>query len=229
MSTVMDDLWSARFRFTMWWEVEVLAVEAVDPGRGVALRRMTYPPTPEQVAYRERTTDHDVAAFVDCLQAQLSGSDLAGWIHRGLTSSDVTDTVLHYTVAESLRVISDLLDSTSQDYHRIEGARWACRVGKIAGAVGAYGNLDPAVEEYVCAALDLEPVPGTQVISRDRIAEAIFALALVSGDSRWVCPALEDVSLWHERDISHSSVERIMLPHAFASAYAALTDKQAVR
>lgn len=27
-------------------------------------------------------------------------------------------------------------------------------------------------------------------------------------------PALEDVSLWHERDISHSSVERIILPDA---------------
>ena len=25
-------------------------------------------------------------------------------------------------------------------------------------------------------------------------------------------PALEDVALWHERDISHSSVERIILP-----------------
>ena len=27
--------------------------------------------------------------------------------------------------------------------------------------------------------------------------------------------ALEDVALWHERDISHSSVERIILPDAF--------------
>ena len=28
--------------------------------------------------------------------------------------------------------------------------------------------------------------------------------------------ALEDVALWHERDISHSSVERIILPDSFA-------------
>ena len=27
-------------------------------------------------------------------------------------------------------------------------------------------------------------------------------------------PALEDVALWHERDISHSSVERIIAPDA---------------
>ena len=30
----------------------------------------------------------------------------------------------------------------------------------------------------------------------------------------YVVPALEDIGLWHERDISHSSVERIILPDA---------------
>jgi adenylosuccinate lyase len=31
----------------------------------------------------------------------------------------------------------------------------------------------------------------------------------------YVIPALENISLWQERDISHSSVERIILPDAF--------------
>jgi adenylosuccinate lyase len=31
-----------------------------------------------------------------------------------------------------------------------------------------------------------------------------------------VVPAMENVALWHERDISHSSVERVLLPDAFA-------------
>ena len=31
----------------------------------------------------------------------------------------------------------------------------------------------------------------------------------------YVNPAFEDIALWHERDISHSSVERIILPDAF--------------
>ena len=30
----------------------------------------------------------------------------------------------------------------------------------------------------------------------------------------WLVPALEDVALWHERDISHSSVERVIAPDA---------------
>ncbi|HSO96110.1 MAG TPA: adenylosuccinate lyase [Acidimicrobiia bacterium] len=35
----------------------------------------------------------------------------------------------------------------------------------------------------------------------------------------YVVAALEDVALWHERDISHSSVERIVLPDAFQLAH----------
>ncbi|EJP75913.1 MULTISPECIES: adenylosuccinate lyase [Campylobacter] len=34
----------------------------------------------------------------------------------------------------------------------------------------------------------------------------------------YVTPALENVALWHERDISHSSVERFILPDAFVTA-----------
>jgi adenylosuccinate lyase len=34
----------------------------------------------------------------------------------------------------------------------------------------------------------------------------------------WAVAGLEDVALWHERDISHSSVERVVLPDAFLVA-----------
>lgn len=39
----------------------------------------------------------------------------------------------------------------------------------------------------------------------------------------FVNPALENVALWHERDISHSSVERFILPDAFITADFMLT------
>ena len=38
----------------------------------------------------------------------------------------------------------------------------------------------------------------------------------------YLTPALENVALWHERDISHSSVERVILPDAFTLADYAL-------
>ncbi len=148
---------------------------------------------------------------------------------------------------------------------RLRRAREVVSVGKISGPVGTYSNVDPRVEEYVCATLGLTPAPASsQVIQRDRHAEYVGALALVAssldrfatevrhlartevrevqepfaegqkGSSAMphkrnpvVCErisglarvirgnlqaALEDVALWHERDISHSSVERVILP-----------------
>ena len=35
----------------------------------------------------------------------------------------------------------------------------------------------------------------------------------------WLVPALENVALWHERDISHSSAERIIFPDATTTLY----------
>jgi adenylosuccinate lyase len=158
-----------------------------------------------------------------------------------------------------------------RDRRRLQAARAAVAVGKLSGAVGTYSNIDPAVEDHVCHALGLTPVPATQVIARDRHAELLWACAAVGatveligtevrhlartevgeaeeafgsgqkGSSAmphkrnpilserlcglarvlrgYLSAGLEDVALWHERDISHSSVERVILPDACLLAY----------
>ncbi len=158
-----------------------------------------------------------------------------------------------------------------RDRGRLRAARNMVAVGKLSGAVGTYSNIDPSVEAHVCAALGLTPVPATQVISRDRHAELLWACASVgatiemmgteirhlartevgeveeafgsgqkgsssmphkrnpilserlSGLARvlrgYLGAGLEDVALWHERDISHSSVERVVLPDACLLTY----------
>ena len=83
-----------------WREVEVAACEELalllGAGNGPTeadlegIRRATF--TVEAVNERERTTDHDMAAFVDVLAA--SAGEAGRWIHFGLTSSDVLDTAL---------------------------------------------------------------------------------------------------------------------------------------
>jgi adenylosuccinate lyase len=158
-----------------------------------------------------------------------------------------------------------------RDRERLRRAGEGIAVGKLSGAVGTYSNVDPAVEEHVCAALGLRPVPATQVIARDRHAEYLFAAASagatveavateirhlqrtevgeveepfgtgqkgssamphkrnpvtaerLAGLARllrgYLGAGLENVALWHERDISHSSVERVALPDASLLAY----------
>ncbi len=155
----------------------------------------------------------------------------------------------------------------ARDKARLERAREAVSVGKVAGPVGTYASVDPFVEEHVCTSLGLTPAEAaTQVLQRDRHAEWLSALAITAstlekiateirhlqrtevreaeepfregqkGSSAMphkrnpimcericglarvvraaVVPGLENVALWHERDISHSSAERVFLPDA---------------
>jgi adenylosuccinate lyase len=150
---------------------------------------------------------------------------------------------------------------------RLVTARDEVSTCAISGAIGTFANIDPRVEAYVAAKLDLKPEPiSTQVIPRDRHAAFFAMLGVVAssverlateirhlqrtevmeaeeffsegqkGSSAMphkrnpvlaenltglarmvrssVTPALEDVALWHERDISHSSVERMIGPDA---------------
>ena len=86
-------LWTDEARMSAWRDVEVAACEAMEgpaPEELEAIRAATF--TVEAVNERERTTDHDVAAFVDVLSA--SAGPAGRWIHYGLTSSDVLDTAL---------------------------------------------------------------------------------------------------------------------------------------
>ena len=87
----MGALWTDEARMEAWRRVEVAACEAMDGPTEAeldAIRAATF--TVEAVNERERTTDHDVAAFVDVLSE--SAGDAGRWIHFGLTSSDVLDT-----------------------------------------------------------------------------------------------------------------------------------------
>jgi adenylosuccinate lyase len=58
------------------------------------------------------------------------------------------------------------------------------------------------------------------------LSENVTGLARVV--RAYVTPALEDVALWHERDISHSSVERMIAPDATATLDFALTRLAAI-
>jgi adenylosuccinate lyase len=154
---------------------------------------------------------------------------------------------------------------------RLRRALEAISVGRISGSVGTYIHLDPRVEETALRRLGLRPAKvSTQVLQRDRHAEALAALALlgasldkfatelrhlqktevleleepftkgqkgsssmphkknpvraerITGLSRILrgnlLVALENISLWHERDISHSSAERVIFPDSFILA-----------
>ncbi|MHB1925135.1 MAG: lyase family protein, partial [Acidimicrobiales bacterium] len=125
----MDALFTDAARFARWLEVEVLAVEGwavagvVPAADAAAVRegaaKLLDPDAPAGVAWirpeyiraiseREAVTDHDVAAFVDVVQAAI-GPPAGTWVHYGLTSSDVVDTAL----CSTLTAASELLIGAS--------------------------------------------------------------------------------------------------------------------
>ncbi len=105
----MDAVWSDTARFGRWLEVELLATEAhaqlgIVPAGDAETCRAKAPVADDafvdRILERERITDHDVAAFVDTVQADID--DPAGsWIHYGLTSSDVGDTALCWAMRDA--------------------------------------------------------------------------------------------------------------------------------
>ncbi|MBM3658008.1 MAG: adenylosuccinate lyase [Actinobacteria bacterium] len=109
------DLFTDEARFSVWLEVEVLAVEAwarlgVVPEEAARAIRERAGFTVAEVDEREKTTDHDVAAFVDVVQSSV-GPPHGTWVHYGLTSSDVVDTALAVTVTRALDLIIEAVDA----------------------------------------------------------------------------------------------------------------------
>jgi adenylosuccinate lyase len=110
----MTRVWSEEAKLESWLAVELAALDAwaqlgtipVDAARSI--RACATAPSPERVAEIERTTSHDVAAFVDAVAGELG--DEARWFHYGLTSSDVLDTALALTIQDAGRMILDGID-----------------------------------------------------------------------------------------------------------------------
>ncbi len=110
----MSKVWSEEAKLESWLAVELAALDAwsqagVVPADSAALiRARARVPAPQAVVERERTTNHDVAAFVDTVSAGL-GSD-GRWFHYGLTSSDVLDTALSLTVQRAGALVAEGLE-----------------------------------------------------------------------------------------------------------------------
>jgi adenylosuccinate lyase len=97
-------VWSPHRKMDCWLAVELAATEALAaegmvPAEAAEACRSRAAFTVEAVEERERVTNHDVAAFVDVVAAQVGPE--GRWIHYGLTSSDVLDTALALQIEQA--------------------------------------------------------------------------------------------------------------------------------
>jgi adenylosuccinate lyase len=91
-----------------WLSVELAATDAwaaegVVPEEAANAIREKASFSVDAVEERERTTGHDVAAFVDVVSGSIG--DEGRWLHYGLTSSDVLDTALALQLVDAGEIV----------------------------------------------------------------------------------------------------------------------------
>ena len=191
----MAALFSDAGRFSTYLDVELLAVEAME-AIGVAPRgsaeacRARAPKIDDAfvaaVAERERTTNHDVAAFVDVVQAAVGGAE-ASWIHFGLTSSDVVDTAwcaLLTQACDHLLPAADALLATLVELaHR---HRHTTMIGRTHGI-----HAEPTTFGVTCALWGLQVVRDRDRLRAARDAVAVGKLSGAVGTYSNIDPRIE--------------------------------------
>jgi adenylosuccinate lyase len=134
----MARVWSEEAKLERWLAVELAALDAwahvgpVPAAAAEAVRERAKTPSVERVAELERTTNHDVAAFVDAVSAELGPE--GRWFHYGLTSSDVLDTALSLAVQEAGRLVLEGIDRAfAAVVQRAEEHRDTLTIGRTHG------------------------------------------------------------------------------------------------
>jgi adenylosuccinate lyase len=134
----MSRVWSEEAKLEHWLAVELAVLDAwaevgtVPAATARSVRERAGVPTPARVAELERTTNHDVAAFVDAVSADLGAE--GRWFHYGLTSSDVVDTALSLTVqAAGAFVLEGIERAATVTLARAEEHRHTVTIGRTHG------------------------------------------------------------------------------------------------
>lgn len=104
----MGAIWTEENRFQAWLEVEILACEAWAelgdiPKEDVQKIREKASFDIQRIKEIEEETRHDVVAFTRAVSETLD--EERKWVHYGLTSTDVVDTALSYTIKQANNIL----------------------------------------------------------------------------------------------------------------------------
>jgi adenylosuccinate lyase len=106
----MRGLWSPSHKYDTWLKVELAACDAMAaegriPQAAADVIRSKAKVDVARIEELERTTQHDVLAFVNAV-AETVGPE-GRFLHEGLTSSDILDTALALTLREATAILRE--------------------------------------------------------------------------------------------------------------------------
>src|SRR5206468_3810096 len=229
----MQSVWELGHKYEIWLEVELLACEALEQGgkipRGVAARiRRNARIDPERIAAIEKVVKHGVAVYF--------GFQLPIWYEGVRSHRDRVRAVRQDIAVGKLSGAMGTFAHLGPEVEEFVCARLGLKPDPISSQIvqrdrhaaylSALALLAASIEKF---ATEVRHLQRTEVLEAEEYfspgqkgssamphkrnpiaAENLCGLArIVRANS---LATLEDVALWHERDISHSSVERVILP-----------------
>ena len=166
----MRDVWSDQSKYVIWFEIEMLAHEAMESigliENGLTkkirdkLKNITFDEA--RISEIESKTHHDVIAFLTFISEKI-GEKQARYLHQGMTSSDILDTCLCIQLKKSSQLIREDLDALLKELlKKAEEYKYLPTIGRSHGihaeptTVGlkfaqAYAEFDRALKRMEIA------------------------------------------------------------------------------
>src|SRR5258706_385110 len=218
----MGALWSEETKFQKWLDVEIAVCEVhaemgTIPRDALEQIKSRAKFTVARINEIEKTTDHDVIAFTTNLAESIG--EASRFVHYGLTSSDVVDTANALLLRDAcdilLKKIDVLLDVLQRRAMEFKGTPQVGRTHGIHAEPTSFGLVFALWFDEMRRNRERlqKGRKGSSAMPHKRnpiLSERICGMARVVRANSIV--GLENVALWHERDISHSSAERVVLP-----------------
>ena len=167
---IMRDVWSDQSKYAIWFEIEMLAHEAME-SIGLIEKGLTKKIRDKlkdiifdeaRISEIESKTHHDVIAFLTFISEKI-GEKQARYLHQGMTSSDILDTCLCIQLKKSSQLIREDLDALLKELlKKAEEYKYLPTIGRSHGihaeptTVGlkfaqAYAEFDRALKRMEVA------------------------------------------------------------------------------
>ena len=167
---IMRDVWSDQSKYAIWFEIEILAHEAME-SIGLIEKGLTKKIRDKlkdiifdeaRISEIESKTHHDVIAFLTFISEKI-GEKQARYLHQGMTSSDILDTCLCIQLKKASQLIREDLDALLQELlKKAEEYKYLPTIGRSHGihaeptTVGlkfaqAYAEFDRALKRMEIA------------------------------------------------------------------------------
>ena len=167
---IMRDVWSDQSKYAIWFEIEMLAHEAME-SIGLIEKGLTKKIRDKlkdiifdeaRISEIESKTHHDVIAFLTFISEKI-GEKQARYLHQGMTSSDILDTCLCIQLKKASQLLREDLDALLKELlKKAEEYKYLPTIGRSHGihaeptTVGlkfaqAYAEFDRALKRMEIA------------------------------------------------------------------------------